>query len=307
MSLKSIAAPLMAAALLSGLAGCSRKPATPVASTPAPSPATPPASAPASVPAAAPHPASDYAPLMAVVFGPAYRAAQDDAVADLPDPAQPGRKLHMVLSAVDMQALPSGDTVLVVAGQHANAAGEADSSHADGGYLGLYLLRQEAKQWRLVRRHDNVANLGSSGNIGELRWIELAAGKPGIAILHGGMWQGYGITLLSLFDPAATRVSDLAGDLPVQSDNEGACGPSTRKCWQAEAKWGFEPAAAPGGYDDLVLTFTGEEKTARTAPATPNLNEDVEREVRPLNGTARYVYERGAYRLRDGANLIPRI
>ena len=99
----------------------------------------------------------------------------------------------------------------------------------------------------------------------------------------------------------------MAGDIPVQSDNEGGCGPSTRKCWQAEAKWSFEPAAAPGGYDDLVLTFTGEERTARTTPASTDHNEDVDREVRPLSGTARYVYERGAYRLREGVNLVPRI
>ncbi|MYN18762.1 hypothetical protein GTP81_18595 [Rugamonas sp. FT107W] len=297
MSLKSLAAPLMAAAMLSGLAGCSRKQSAPAA----------PASAPAATAAATPPPASDYAPLMQVVFGPAYRAAQDDAVADLPDPDHPGRKLHMALNAVDMERLPSGDTVLVVSGQHANAAGDADSAHVDGGYLSLYLLRQEGKQWKLVRRHDNVASLGSSGNIGELRWIELAAGKPGIAMLHGGVWQGYAITLLSLFDPAATEVRDLAGAIPVQSDNEGACGPSTKKCWQAEAAWRFEPAATPGGYDDLVLTFSGEERTALTAPSSPDHNEDVEREVRPLSGTARYVYERGAYRLREGVNPVPRI
>lgn len=305
MPLKSLAAPLLAAAMLSGLAGCSRQPSAPVA------PAKPPASAPASsapaAAAAAPHPASDYAPLMQVVFGPAYRAAQEDAVTDLPDPDQPGRKLHLALSAVDMQALPSGDTVLVVSGQHANAAGDADSAHVDSGYLSLYLLRQEGRQWKLVRRHDNVASLGSSGNIGELRWIELAAGKPGIAMLHGGVWQGYAITLLSLFDPAAAEVRDLAGAIPVQSDNEGGCGPSTRKCWQAEAAWRFAPAATPGGYDDLVLTFSGEERTARSAPASPGQNEDVERDVRPFNGSARYVYERGAYRLREGVNPVPGI
>lgn len=299
MSLKLLAAPLLAAAILSGLAGCSRKQSAPAAL------ASVQASAPST--AAAPPPASDYAPLMQVVFGAAYRAAQDDAVTDLPDPNQPGRKLHMALNAVDMQPLPSGDTVLVVAGQHANAAGDADSAHVDGGYLSLYLLRQEGKQWKLVRRHDNVASLGSSGNIGELRWIELAAGKPGIAMLHGGVWQGYAITLLSLFDPAAAQVRDLTGAILVHSDNEGGCGPSTRKCWQAEAAWRFEPAATPGGYDDLVLTFSGEERTARSAPASPDQNEDVERDVRPFNGSARYVYERGAYHLREGVNPVPGI
>lgn len=297
MPLKFLVAPLLTAAMLSGLAGCSRKETAPAA----------PTSAPAATAAATPPPASDYAPLMQVVFGAAYRAAQDDAVTDLPDPDQPGHKIHMTLEAVDMERLPSGDTVLVVSGQHANAAGDADSAHVSSGYLSLYLLRQEGRQWKLVRRHDNVASLGSSGNIGELRWIELAAGKPGIAMLHGGVWQGYAITLLSLFDPAAAQVRDLAGAIPVHSDNEGACGPSTKKCWQAEAAWRFEPAATPGGYDDLVLTFTGEERTALTAPSSPDHNEDVEREVRPLSGTARYVYERGAYRLREGVNPVPRI
>ncbi|GJI96780.1 hypothetical protein RugamoR57_34980 [Duganella caerulea] len=306
MPLKSLAAPLLAAAMLSGLAGCSRQSSAPAA------PAKPAASAAAAAPessaaAAAPHPASDYAPLMQVVFGTAYRAAQEDAVTDLPDPDQPGHKMHMALSAVDMQALPSGDTVLVVSGQHANADGDADSAHVDSGYLSLYLLRQEGKQWKLVRRHDNVASLGSSGNIGELRWIELAAGKPGIAMLHGGVWQGYTITLLSLFDPSAAEVRDLAGAIPVHSDNEGGCGPSTKKCWQAEAAWRFEPAATASGYDDLVLTFSGEERTARSAPASPDQNEDVERETRPFNGSARYVYERGAYHLREGVNPVPGI
>ncbi|NVD70555.1 hypothetical protein HUX88_08275 [Duganella sp. BJB1802] len=299
MPLKSLVAPLLAAAMLSGLAGCSRKETAPAAPAPA--------SAPPATVAATPPPASDYAPLMQVVFGPAYRAAQDDAVADLPDPDQPGHKIHMALEAVDMERLPSGDTVLVVSGQHANAAGDADSAHVSSGYLSLYLLRQEGRQWKLVRRHDNVASLGSSGNIGELRWIELAAGKPGIAMLHGGVWQGYAITLLSLFDPAAMQVRDLAGAIPVHSDNEGGCGPSTKKCWQAEAAWRLAPAATPGGYDDLVLTFSGEERTARSAPASSDQNEDVERDVRPFNGSARYVYEQGAYHLREGVNPVPGI
>lgn len=294
---------MLMAAVLAALAGCSRdepaQPAAPAAAAPAPVAAA----------AATPAPAArkdPYAELMRAVFGDGYRAAQGNALAELPDETEPDAVFAAVQTGAASRQLPSGDTVLAVAGERADGDGEAMSSHASSGNLSLYLLRRQGGNWQVLRRHENIAQLGSFGQIGKLDWVTLADGKVLLSAEHGGTWQGYTISTLSLFDPAADKVDDLAGGIPIYSTSGGGCGPTTDHCWEITAKWQFEPATPPGGYGDLVLAFSGDDATAKkAAPKPQDEMEEIERDHHEVSGTARYRFENGRYRLHQGQNLVP--
>lgn len=298
----AVVLPLMAA-LLAGMAGCSRE-------EPPPPPATTAKAAkPAVTPATAPAVKDAYAELMRAVFGAGYRAGKGNALAEMPDPDKADSRLDMVVTGQSSTRLPTGETVLAVNGEMADANGNADSSHAMPGILSLYVLDRQDGQWRVLRRHESIATLGSFGQLGELRWVAPAKDKVALAVLHGGTWQGQTISLLSLFDVAADKVRDLTGEsIEIYSSNEGACGPTTDECWEARAKWSFAPAATPAAYDDLVLDFSGARRIIKHPDAKPDDDaDDVERNETRLAGKARYAFDGERYRLVEGENVVPGI
>lgn len=239
-----------------------------------------------------------YAPLMAAVFGDDYLPAQGRAVEGIG--ADSFQKANATIyRAATSTRLPSGETVLVVTSTATDENGDESPSLADPGRLSIYLLRQQDGRWHVTRRHDEVAQLGRMGEPGELRWVMLARNKPGLAVEHHWVGQGYVATRLSLFDPSREQITDLTGEgILIASDSSGAC-PEATHCWTGTATWRFEPAA--GAYDELLLTITGEQDDVpEDAPAGTR-----SAGTRSLAGSARYVFERGSYRLRDGANTLP--
>jgi predicted small lipoprotein YifL len=293
---------LYATLFLAALAGCSRdepKPAAP----PAPQ-AAPPATAAAPAPAKVRQ--SPYADLMCAVFGTGYRPATADALADMPDADNPNATVRMVASAAGSTRLPTGETVLAVSADVAEDDGTAMAGHSSPGILSIYLLDNANGQWRVLRRHESVAALGSFGQIGEVKWVELAKGKTGLAVLNGATYQGATVTYLALFDPTAAKVADLMAEDPaVYSGNGDDCGPMPT-CWEAKADWRFEPGSAV--YDDLVLTITGHEDVAKDHDAeTGGDDKPVARVRKPIHGKARYVFDGKQYRLSEGENTIPGI
>lgn len=290
---------LTATLLLATLAGCSRdepKPATPPVPQAAPPTAT-----------AAPVPAQvrqdPYADLMRAVFGTRYRPATADALADMPDTEKPNASLRMVATAAGSTRLSTGETVLAVNADVAEADGTAMAGHSSPGVLSIYVLDNAGGQWRVLRRHESVAALGSSGQIGEVKWVRLAKDKTGLAVLNGATYQGATVTYLALFDPMAAKVSDLMAEDPaVYSGNGDDCGPEST-CWEARADWRFEPGSAV--YDDLVLTIAGHQDVAKEPDAEIDEGKPVARVRQPLNGKARYVFDGRQYRLSEGENTIP--
>ena len=137
----------------------------------------------------------------------------------------------------------------------------AESGHASPGLLNVFYLAPKGKpgdeSWQVVKRLENIATLGSSGQLGDVHWVRLGAGKQGLAIRHGYTGQGYTITQLALFELGADTVTELAGGIDLHSDNEGACGPETDNCWLVDGNWHFAPARDGGAYDDLLVDFTG--------------------------------------------------
>ena len=295
--MKTAAAPLIALILLSA---CSRK-EPPAAPAPAPV-----AQAPAP---AKPAPAVEdrYAPLMRAVFGSQYRADKGDALAPMPDTDNPATRTPLRLKAVASTQLPTGETVLAVAGETVDANSDPDSSQAQPGYLSIYLLRTEGGLWSVVRRHENVAQLGSQGYIGKTSWVTLAPGRPGLAVEGSQGNRGQRNDYLSLFDPAAERVVDLADGILIHSDNDDDCEDYRPKCWNNTAKWHLDSASAAAQYHDLVLDIDSKLRNAKPGAieaAEQAGSGPIARDEWTGQSTARYVFADGQYRLREGQNEI---
>jgi len=250
-----------------------------------------------------------YAPLMRAVFGDDYLPAKGHAVEGIGDPDTFQKSYAPIYTGATSTRLPSGETVLVVTSMATDENGDENPALPDPGRLSLYVLRQQGGQWNLVRRHDDVAQLGRVGFVGDLRWVMPAQGRPVLAVEHHESGQGYRGTWLSLFDPSKEKVVDLTGNgIMTESDSTGAC-PAAVHCWSARATWRFEPTAHADGYDDLVLTIAGDEDEVADDKAEDNANEadavPAPAKTHSLAGTARYVFQNGSYRLRDGANTLP--
>lgn len=296
--MKTLATALTALILVSA---CSRK------EPPAPPAAAPVAAVPvAAKPAPAPAVEDRYAPLMRAVFGSQYRGDKGDALAPMPDADNPRTRSPLVLSGVASTQLPSGETVLVVAGEQVDENGNADSSHASPGYLSLYLLRLENGQWNVLRKHENVAQLGSHGSVGKLTWVALGPAKTGLAAEHGMTGQGTTVMQLALFDPAAEKVADLTGDgIVYHYDDEGGCSEMRERCGASDAKWRFDTSSSAQPYFDLVLDIESTERVAKPGAMEAGPKDgadDIERDERTTRTTARYGFVDGKYRLREGSN-----
>ncbi|WP_219114572.1 hypothetical protein [Janthinobacterium sp. UMAB-56] len=246
--------------------------------------------------------------LMRAVFGKDYRSDSDDALADLSDPDNHVDKLSYVVSAVSHKLLPDGRAILVANAETANTEGTAESAHASSGLLNVFFLapkgQPESGQWQVVKRLENIAALGSSGQLGEVHWVMLGANKPGLAIRHGYTGQGYTITQLALFDIGDGKVTALDGGIDLYSDNMGACTPDMDECWMVEGKWRFAPARNGGAYDDLLIDFKGASEKIKPG-VTVKPDEDPPRIATPLNGHARYGFDGKGYKLVEGKNTVP--
>ncbi|MCM2567392.1 MULTISPECIES: hypothetical protein [Janthinobacterium] len=246
--------------------------------------------------------------MMRAVFGKDYRSDSDDALADLSDPDNHVDKLSYVVSAISHKLLPDGRAILVANAETANTEGTAESAHASPGLLNVFFLapkgQPEDGQWQVVKRLENIATLGSSGQLGEVHWVMLGANKPGLAIRHGYTGQGYTITQLALFEIGDGKVTAIDGGIDLYSDNMGACGPDTDECWMVDGKWRFAPARNGGAYDDLLIDFKGASEKIKPG-VTIKPDQDPPRIATPLNGHARYGFDGKGYKLIEGKNTVP--
>ena len=198
-----------------------------------------------------------------------------------------------------MTVLPTGETVMVVNAWELDDDGTPIVAHITSGLLNIFVLKEIEGRWQMLGRFENIDQLGSSGELGELgeiNWVDLGAGKTGLAMLHGGAWQGFTITDLSLYDVTAGKVRALTkGVIPVHSDNEGSCMPAV-ECWSHDGSWRFAATAAGAGYDDLIIEFDSEKWTENAQGDAPH---------RHVKRTARYRFDGGKFVLVEGSNPVP--
>jgi len=324
----NVSTPLSLLLACSLLSACSDKTATPPAApAPVPVPVATPAATPAEAPAAeAPAAAKSdemktpearardskqAAAMMLAIFGKNYRPDSDDALADLQDPDSKDAKadkLSYVVSAVSHKLLPDGRAILVANAETANTEGSAESGHSSPGLLNVFYLAPKGKPgdeaWQVVTRLENIATLGSSGQLGEVHWVMLGAGKQGLAIRHGYTGQGYTITQLALFELGTDKVTELDGGIDLHSDNEGACGPEMDNCWMVDGNWHFAAARDGGAYDDLLIDFTGASRKIKPGVQVKD-DQEPPRLITQMNGRARYAFDGKKYKLVEGKNIVP--
>lgn len=287
--------------MLAALSACSNRQEK--ARIPAPA-----ASAVAESPAQAADPAKDplLAELMRAVFGEKYDTIQDQAVAELPDFEDRTTISTYAITPWNHTALPTGQTLLLANALMVGDDGHIIDSHGTSGLLNLYVLIRQKGQWKTVKRHDNFDALGSSGNPGMSRWVQLGAGKTGLAMTHGGSWQGYTIEMLSLYDVSNGHVRNLTPDpIIVHSDNNGWCRPLD-SCWDVSGEWKLATVAGATGYGDLMIEFTGEKKDP-VEGATEDTPLEITRPAKPVQSHARYRFDGSTYRLIEGDNPAPSI
>lgn len=243
--------------------------------------------------------------LMPAVFGAGYRPASHDAVVELPDLHKPASKSSYLVTPVAVNILADGAAVLIANAESADENGQSRATYKTPGLLNVYLFARDGEDWKVLKRHDNVAELGSEGYIGAIQWLQLGNNKPGFAVLHGAAQLGGSIRHVSLFDLRAASLSDLTGEpINVHSDTNNACLPLFPDCWDISATVHMSPADPPAAYDDLVLLFAGEESVPR--PPTPQDDaKDPVRIASRVHGQARYAYDGKRYRLVDGTNPVP--
>lgn len=285
-----------------------------------PPPAAPPASASAGrqveAPPAPPKPAQRAAEatllqerlvLMQAIFGQAYQAETSQATIEAAEPGRPGTRRY-ALVPIAHTFLPDGDAVLVgIAGQ-TDEQGHATDFLLDAGLLNVFILRKVDGAWTELRHHANVSALAHQPGMNKAVFVNLAPGKPGLAMLAGFNSQGEERTLLSLFDLGAATLRDLAGEpIHIASGNRAGCNPSgPATCFNIAGGWRFAPSAEGAPYNDLVLTLKGEEDIKqRRKTHSPDGGDYETAATRKLGGTARYAWNGSVYALVEGANKEP--
>jgi hypothetical protein len=282
------------------LAGCKRHEAPAVQH---PAPAKPAAVAAVPVPSelAVEAPSVDKAQeaaLMRAIFGDDYHVEDGAAVAEIEDGDNAGY-WRMTLYAT--KQLRDGRTAVVVNGTPSDENGADNAAHASPGMLNVYTLRQTDGAWQVIERHQDVDTMGSSGNIGVIKWVTLAPGKTGIVVSSGGTWFGSTIAIAEIFDLDHGLRS--LGGFAELSSNEGGCMPETKDCWGVEGTIGTVPASRAEDYRDIVVNFKGKHFRV-TEDAKGDL---VEHPTRTVRQTARYHFNGKEYVLVSGENPVPPI
>lgn len=242
------------------------------------------------------------AELMTVLFGDKYRRASGDALATLPDAEHRATLSTYIVTPYSAKFLSDDVAVLIANAQFPNENGVDLYSHGQPGFLNVFLLQKSGTQWNVLKRHENVASLGAYGKLGSIEWMTPAGGKPIFGVNQFNMGQGYSMSSLSLFDPRADKLIDLADEtIRLDSSNDGACEEESGQCYSVEGKWHLAPAQSAAAYDDIVIDFSG--FTPEELPASER-DADPPRKPKKLtvNAQARYAYDGKAYRLVGGTN-----
>jgi hypothetical protein len=228
--------------------------------------------------------------LMTAVFKGAYHPERKEAFVEM---ARDGKRGHYIVQAKAAARLPSGAVVLVLSGAPALDAASPQKSHASGGLLSVCFLSGKS----LLTCRENVAELGSHGDFGDVHFISLGDNKPALAITHGGTWQGYTVESLAVFALEDNQVHNLTREgIRLSSGNlEGGCLDSTSRCWQVQGQWRLDRSAPAGAYRALELEFSGKYTKGPRRGAVPK------------GSIARYEVVSGQYKLVKGSNIVPGI
>lgn len=228
--------------------------------------------------------------LMTAVFKDAYDPAKQQAFVEM---THAGKRGHYLVQAKAAARLPNGTVVLVLSGARANDADSPQKPHSAGGLLSVCFLSGKA----LLTCRENVAELGSFGEFGNVNFISLGENKPALAITYGGMWGGYYTDVLSVFALEDNQVHNLSRDgIRLSSGNlPGGCESRSTRCWAVQGQWRLDRSSKAGDYRAIEIEFTGK---FTKGPGKGKV---------PKGTIARYEVVSGQYKLVKGRNIVPQI
>lgn len=234
---------------------------------------------------------------MQAIFGDDYDAEANDGLAIIEDE---GEDAYFLMTLAGFTELPDGRTVVVVNGAPSDENRVDASSHVTPGMLNVYVLQpRESGGWKLVGRHQNVDKLGSSGHFDKVQWVSLGKGKTGFIVSSGGIWQGYVMSIASIFE-FGEGVRALGG-FAESSSSAGACVPGMADCWDVDSGIHFADSPHNGAYRDILVDFTGKHYTLTEGKG----GKDVEHLKSTVQQSARYAFNGKEYTLVAGANPVP--
>lgn len=253
------------------------------------------------------------AQLMRTAFAEKYNAKLGGARVDLRNHEKGSARSLYELSHTDIFLLPDQQILLVANAQGVEDNGEIVVSHASSGLLNLLWFGAGEKPgtWKVNKRAENIAMLGSHGMFGRAQLSTFADKQSMLTVESGGTWQGYTVSQLNLFHITNQAAQGL-GSVLIHSDSEGGCVEETEHCWNISAAWKFVASQA-GNLPDLQLTISGvdenmpEDSTggATGGPAGREERQPATRLSQNVTGSARYGVKDGKYVLIQGENIVP--
>ncbi len=243
--------------------------------------------------------------LMQAIFGAKFNPVHNAATMPLSVPEEPGKHVYTI-EPVAHTMLPNGDAALIANAVRGERGPDDNRVRAEGGLLNIFILRKTEGRWALLKHHPNIDRMGSWETIGRARFVQLAPGKPGLAMLHGFAMMDYAQRKLSLFDLTADPVRSLTGDGITIFFSTSGCVPEEENiCSHIAAGWRFALPAGKADYNDLVLTFVGQDDGKKEARRKGQEGPVLASDITSLNGTARYAYDGKNYILVEGKNPGP--
>ncbi|NHZ94996.1 hypothetical protein [Massilia sp. CCM 8734] len=240
--------------------------------------------------------------LMHAIFGDLFNSASNDAPMKLADPDQPGERMYAI-EPVAHTFLPNGDAVLVAKALVEQPDRDGNRIHTEGGLLNIFIVRKTDGRWTLLKHHANIARMGSWERIGKAEFVNLAAGKPGLAMRFGSGFQQMSESAIGLFDLGADPIHALTGEgVAVAASSPGCVPEELETCYEIAANWRFAASASGAAYDDLVFTFTGQDDGKKDGRRKGEQGPVLAADMTGHKGSARYAYDGKRYVLVEGKN-----
>ncbi len=235
---------------------------------------------------------------MEAIFHDDYDPKADHALSFVEDGDESGNYIMTFVAAME---LVDGRVVVFVNGTTSDEEGNDLSAHATPGQLCVYALRRSGGKWEVKETHEKVAAMGSNGQFGSIKWIELGKNKQGFIAFSGGVWQGNVITAVDIFE-LDDGVRHLGG-FKQYSDNSGACAPGKDDCWEVEGNISLTESAPESQYRDIVVDFR-DKRLFTTEDKDGTYVEHIKSDV---HKSARYRFDGKKYVLASGSNPVPDI
>lgn len=214
----------------------------------------------------------DLETLMRAAF-PAWKPGQPQVLV-VPHDQYPDKTRTVAVQPSMVVAIDKAHRALVTVGRPSDENGEDASAHADPGMVGVYLFERRTDHWIKTKAQDAATWQGSSGEVGDVKVIELGSGHR--ALLVEGGFTGQGETTVGAdvveIEPAGARV--VLSGLPLHEDTFGAANlfceewvsgertptsadladPDTEACQAYTGTWRVE-RAADAGRGDFVVAY----------------------------------------------------